>query len=129
MGYYTNNFHSGSFYILQYRGLPFFNAETDEETYFHVHRNPYKRNVKMRFKETVSRELRRVLLNINWKLFSRAILAHRKNFNFVKGTLHNQQKKIQRMNGPTILDRLHNSRCGNHKGCGGSLIRGVAAHW
>ena len=27
----------------------------------------------------------------------------------IKGTLHNQQKKIQRMNGPTILDGLHNS--------------------
>ena len=35
------------------------------------------------------------------------------NFNFIKGTLHNQIKKIQRMNGPTILDCLHNSRCGN----------------
>ena len=36
------------------------------------------------------------------------------NFNFIKGTLHNQQKKIQLMYGPTILDGLHNSRCSNH---------------
>ena len=53
---------------------------------------------------TVSRELRLVLLYINQKLFSRAIVAHHKSFNFIKRTLHNQQKKIQHMNGPTILD-------------------------
>ena len=33
------------------------------------------------------------------------------NYNFMKGTLHNQQKKIQHMNGFTILDGLYNSRC------------------
>ena len=35
-------------------------------------------------------------------------------FYFIKGVLHNLQKKNQRMNGPTILDSLHNSRCGKH---------------
>jgi len=35
------------------------------------------------------------------------------NFNFIKGTLHNLKNKIQRMNGPTILDCLNNSRCGS----------------
>jgi len=50
---------------------------------------------------------------INQKLFSRAIVAYHKILIFIKGTLHNQQKKIQRMNGPTILDGLHNSRCGS----------------
>jgi len=44
------------------------------------------------FKGTVSQELRWVLLSINQKLFSRADVAHHKNFNFTKGTLHNQQK-------------------------------------
>jgi len=47
---------------------------------------------------TVSRELRWVLLYINRKLFSRAIVTHHNFFYFVKGTLHNQQKKIQLMN-------------------------------
>ena len=32
----------------------------------------------------------------------------------MKGTLHSQQKKIQRMSGPTILDGLRNSRCNNY---------------
>ena len=36
------------------------------------------------------------------------------NFNFIKGILHNQQKKIQHMNDPTILVGLHNSRRSNH---------------
>ena len=35
------------------------------------------------------------------------------NFNFIKGTLHSQQKKIQRMNDHIILDGLHNFRCGS----------------
>jgi len=33
------------------------------------------------------------------------------NFNFIKGTVYNLQKKIQRQNGTSILDGLHNSRC------------------
>jgi len=45
------------------------------------------------------------LLYINRKLFSSL------NLNFIKGTLHTQQKKFQRMNSPTILDGLHNARC------------------
>ena len=32
------------------------------------------------------------------------------NFNFIKGTLYNLQKKIQRQNGTAILEGLHNSR-------------------
>ena len=36
-------------------------------------------------------------------------------FNFIKGTLHNQQKKIQHMNGSTILDVLNISRCGSFR--------------
>ena len=55
-------------------------------------------------KGTVSRELRWVLLYINRKLFSRAIVAHHNFFYFIKRTLYNQQKKIQHMNGSTILD-------------------------
>ena len=35
------------------------------------------------------------------------------NFNFIKGILHNLQKKI-RMNGSAILDGLDDYRCGNH---------------
>ena len=35
------------------------------------------------------------------------------NFYFIKGTLLNQEKRNQCMNGPTILDGLHNSRCGS----------------
>ena len=31
----------------------------------------------------------------------------------IKGTV-SRELRIQRMNGPTILDGLHNSRCGNH---------------
>ena len=37
------------------------------------------------------------------------------NFNFIKGSLHNQQEKIQCMNGPTIPDGLLNSRCGSFR--------------
>ena len=61
------------------------------------------RQGKYSLKGTVSRELRWLLLYINPNFF-----------NFLKGTLHNQQKKIQFMNGPTILDGLHNSKYGNH---------------
>ena len=86
-------------------------------------------------KGTVSRELGWVLLYFNRKLFSRAIVTLHKNFYIIKGigryfavykrkssnnfilfygTLHNQYKKIQRINRPTILDGLHNSRYGKH---------------
>ena len=42
---------------------------------------------------------------------SKAIVSHHNILILlIKGTLHNQQKKIQHMNGPTILDGLHNSR-------------------
>ena len=74
----------------------------------------YKKNKAVtKFKGTVSRELRWVLLNINRKLFSRAIVGHHKILILLKGHL-TINKKIQHMNGPTILDGLHNSRCGNH---------------
>jgi len=55
-------------------------------------------------KGTVSQELRWVLIYINRKFFSTAIVGHHKILIFIKGTLHNQQKKIQSMIGPTILD-------------------------
>ena len=63
-------------------------------------------------KGTVSQEFRWVFIFINQKLFSRAIVGHHKILILLKG--NNQQKKIQGMKGPTILDGLHNSRCGNH---------------
>ena len=39
------------------------------------------------------------------------------NFNFIKGTLHNKQKKVQHMNRPTVPDCLDNSRCGSFFWC------------
>ena len=47
------------------------------------------------------------------------------NFNFIEGTLHSEQKRIQHMNGPTILDGLHNSRCDSF--CCVRVILDVAA--
>ena len=70
---------------------------------------------KSHLKGTVSRYLRWVLLYINRKLFSRAIVAHHFNFNIIKGTLYNLKKKIQRQNGSANLDGLHNSRCGSFR--------------
>ena len=64
-------------------------------------------------KGTVSRDLRWVLLYFNRKLFSRAIVGHHKILILLKGHL-TINKKIQHMNGPTILDGLHNSRWGHH---------------
>ena len=47
-------------------------------------------------KGTVSRELRPMLLYIIKKLFSRPIIAGHKIDIFIKGTLHNHQKTLQR---------------------------------
>ena len=44
---------------------------------------------------------------LNLKLFSRAIVAHPKIYIFIKGLLRSLQKKIQRLNGSTILDGLY----------------------
>ena len=66
------------------------------------------------FKGSVSRILRWVLLYINQKLFSSSIVAHHKILILLKGYFAIYKNKIQRMNVPTILDGLHNSRCGNH---------------
>jgi len=55
------------------------------------------------------------IYRINQKLFSRAIVAHNKILILLKGyLLYNLQKKLQRMNSPTILDGLHNSTFGKH---------------
>ena len=62
-------------------------------------------------KGTVSRELRWVLLNrYQLKALFKCYWRPSQNLNFIKGTIHSQHKKIQRMNGPTILDGLTNSR-------------------
>jgi len=63
------------------------------------------------FRDTVL--LRWVLLYINQSLF-KGYCRPSSNFYFIIGTLHTQQKKIQRMNSPINLDGLHNSRCSNH---------------
>ena len=69
-------------------------------------------------------ELRWVLLYINQKFFSRAIVPQHKISILLKGyfTIY-VQKKIQRMNGPTILDGLQNSRWGDHN-CWAYLLSG-----
>ena len=53
------------------------------------------------------------MIYVKGKLFSRAIVGHQKNLNFVKGTLYNLQKKIQCQNESAILDGLLNARCGS----------------
>ena len=58
-----------------------------------------------RFRGTVSRELIKVGIAINQlKALFKGYFRPSQNFNFIKGTLHNQQKKIQLMKGLTILD-------------------------
>ena len=66
------------------------------------------------FKEIVSRDLRLVLLYINQKLFSGVIVAHHKILILLKWHFTINKRRSSVMNGPTILDVLHNSRCGNH---------------
>ena len=60
-------------------------------------------------KETVSRELRWVMLYINQKLFVWAIGAHPKILILSEGYLLCKLKKKKHMNGPSILDGVDDS--------------------
>ena len=71
-----------------------------------------QRKKEIDIKGTVSRELSHRLLYIFQKLFSRPIIASLKNFNFIKGTVCNVHKTVQRKLSWVIL------LCSNHRAGG-----------